>query len=273
MNLYTLINLKRRMGKMKNAERYYEPLDEEIARVSIGDLEILVPEHPFWARFAKGWEPDTERIYRENVKQGSVILDVGAWIGPTLIFGLYCGASSIVALEPNPTSFARLQKLVALNPDFNARITLINRALHSRPGKLDMGQIRGEEDTSMFSISGNGVEVETISLFSLIDDYRLDQIDLIKIDIEGAEALLLDELQALSDRAGQVIHLSVHVPMFPETSDIERMARVLSAFSVTDDRGDRLQPEELHARLTTKERFPEWGTQHGNFFELLLVAR
>ena len=261
------------MRTMKNAERHYERLGQDTALVSIDNLTMVVPAHPFWDRFAAGWEPDTERIYLEHVTQGSVVLDVGAWIGPTLIFGLYCGASKIVALEPNPASYASLAKLVALNPGIEHRVTLINRALHSRPEKLNMGQTGGDEDTSMFGIAGSGVEVETISLFSLFDDYGLDRIDLIKIDIEGAEALLLDELKVLSGRTGQVVHLSIHVPMFPETSDLERMAKVLSAYSVTDDRGGLLRPEELRTRLTTKERFPEWGTQHGNFFELLLVAR
>ena len=261
------------MRKLKNAKRHYEPLNQEIARVSIDDLEILVPEDPFWLRFAAGWEPDTERIYRENVKHGSVVLDVGAWIGPTIIFGLYCGASRIIAVEPNPASFLRLQKLVKLNPDIEKRITLVNRALHPCPGKLTMGQMEGEDDTSMFGISGRGVEVETIALSDLIDEHALDQIDLIKIDIEGAEALLLAELEMLSGLTGQVVHLSVHVPMFPKSSNLERMAEILSAFIVTDDRGGGLSAEELRARLLSTERFPEWGTQHGNFFELLMVAR
>ena len=259
--------------EMETAIRRYESRADDIGMVSIGDLEILVPHHPFWEKFAKGWEPDTERIYRNLVKPGSVVLDIGAWIGPTVVFALYCGASRIIALEPNPDSYLRLTRIKALNPQIADKVTPINCALHSTSGKLKMGLVAGEMDSSTFGISGSDVEVDTISLEKLIQEFRLDRIDLIKIDIEGAEALLPDELERLSRRPGQALHLSVHVPFFPETADRQRLAKSLSGFTIYDDRGEKLSAKSLQHRLLSSESHPAWGTQHGNFFELLLIAK
>jgi FkbM family methyltransferase len=258
---------------MKKAIRKYEPLGQGISKVSMDAFEILVPEHPFWSRFAQGWEPDTERIYRKTIKEGSVVLDIGAWIGPTLVFALYCGATKVIALEPNPNSFSRLERLIALNPDIADRVTLIDRALHPTPGKLKMGLPENESDTSTFGIGGEGVEAETISFNSLMRKYAPGNVDLVKIDIEGAEALLAAELRQLSRRTGQVVHLSVHVPLFPETADKELFANSFSGYDIFDDRGERLSQSVLQQRVLTIESHPEWGTQHGNFFELLLIAR
>lgn len=257
---------------MIKAVRKIEPIGQGVARVSMDNFEILVPEHPFWSRFAQGWEPDTERIYREFLKQGSVVLDIGAWIGPTLVFALYCGATKIIALEPNPDSYSSLQQLVALNPDIADRIALLNRALHPNSGRLKMGLPENESDTSTFGIGGEGLEVDTITFDWLMREYALDKVDLIKIDIEGAEALLANELEQLSHRTGQVIHLSIHVPLFPEAANKHLFAGCFSRFKIFDDRGERLSHAVLQQRILASEQYPEWGTQHGNYFELLLIA-
>ncbi len=252
--------------------RQYKLLNEELGKVSIDDLELLVPNHPFWRKFADGWEPDTERIYRSLLGPGSVVLDIGAWIGPTIVFALSSGASKIIALEPNPDSYRRLKKIIELNPSITERVTLVNRALHTTPGKLKMGLAAGEADTSMFGIAGKEYEVDTISLGALLQENQLENIDLIKIDIEGAEAFLHEELEQLSQQPGQAVHLSVHVPFFPEEIDKNRFADSFSNYKIYDDRGEKLSTQLLRHRLLTKESHPQWGTQHGNFFELLLVG-
>lgn len=253
--------------------RQYDLLNEELGKVSIDDLELVVPNHPFWRKFADGWEPDTERIFRSLLGPGSVVLDIGAWIGPTIIFALSTGASKIIALEPNPNSYRRLKKIIELNPSITERVTLVNRALHTTPGKLKMGLATGETDTSMFGIAGSEYEVDTISLGALLQEHQLENIDLVKIDIEGAEAFLHEELEQLSQQTGQAVHLSVHVPFFPEEIDKNQFADSFSNYKIYDDRGEKLSTQLLRHRLLSKESHPQWGTQHGNFFELLLVGR
>ena len=255
--------------------RKYVPKANGQARVSIGELSVTVIDDPFWQKFAQGWEPDTLRIYQSCLKQGATVVDIGAWIGPTLLFALACGAEHIYAIEPNPASFEKLKSLVDLNPRLADRITLINKAVSEQTGMVNMALAVNEEDTSMFGIrtgepQGRNVEVESSPLIELIDAHEIDKFDLIKIDIEGAEVMLHRDLEILSRRQCQCIHLSVHVPFFHERSDIQAFAGSLKNYTVYDDRGDLLQFEEVKFRLLSESSHPPWGTRHGNFFELLL---
>jgi len=252
--------------------RDYQPMESELATVIIGDLEVTVPDHEFWKKFASGWEPDTERIYQSSLSQKSTVLDIGAWIGPTILFSLAYGAENIIALEPNPESFSSLQKILMLNPRLNEKVVLLNQAVSNTPGILKMGLVEGESDTSTFGIQGDEIEIETTTITDLIHKYDLNKIDLIKIDIEGSEVLLKDELERLSQIKGQRIHLSIHVPFFPESVDRRSLASALKNFEIYDDRGDQLSFETFKSRLLTDQTHPTWGTKHGNFFEVLLIS-
>ena len=257
--------------------REYVSTKNGFARVSIGDITITVEDDPFWQKFAQGWEPETERIYQAYVKPGSTVLDIGAWIGPTLLYSLACGAETIYAVEPNPHSYSILKNMLRLNPHIESRITLINKAVSSQNGSLNMGLAKDEDDTSMFGIQSddsdsNSIQIEATTLSDLISQYQLENIDLIKIDIEGAEALLDQDLQAISQQH-QTIHLSIHVPFFPESADKHSFASAFKNFIVYDDRGEILSQDTLRHRLMTESSHPDWGTKHGNFFELLLLAK
>ncbi len=254
-------------------ERSYSSLNESLAEVSIANQNITVPEHPFWKKFANGWEPDTERIYQSVVKPGSTVLDIGAWIGPTLLFALACGAGKIIALEPNPKSYLAIKKMLDLNPQIAAKITLLDQAISNKPGVSKMGLVEGESDTSTFGIQGDEVEIQTTTISNLFGRHGLDKIDLIKIDIEGAEGLLADEIAMLSQRSGQKIHLSLHLPLFPKTIDKNRLAEAFQGFDIYDDRGEQLNYQALKVRLTSDEPFPPWGSKHGNYFEVFLIAQ
>ena len=253
--------------------RDYAPQENNLAIVTIGNINVIVPDHPFWAKFAQGWEPDTERIYQSSIQEGSTVLDIGAWIGPTLLFSLACGAEKIIALEPNPHSFLPLTQIIKLNPKLDEKVNLLNQAISDKPGSLKMGLAQGESDTSTFGIQGDEIEIQTTTIDTLINQYNLKKIDLIKIDIEGAEVLLSGDLKRLSKKPGQKIHLSIHIPFFPESADKRSFAQAFKNFTVFDDRGDQLSHQILEQRLLTEQTHPDWGTKHGNFFEVLLIAK
>ena len=253
--------------------RSYKQLNNESGLVCIGNIEATVVHDPFWIKFAAGWEPETERIYRKLVKPGSIVLDIGAWIGSTILFALACGAEKIIALEPNPESYETIRQFIQSNPDYSKRIELTNRAVSNRRETLSMGLAEGESDTSTSGIAGNDFEVEAITLNDIVKEYALEQIDLVKIDIEGAEVFLSEALANLSSKSGQIVHLSVHVSFFPEDSDREGFANSFANFEIYDDRGEELTPTQFKQRILSNESHPDWGTKHGNFFEVLLLAK
>ena len=252
--------------------RHYRLLDDKLGVITLDGSTFRVPHDPFWKRFADGWEPESARLYESAVNRGSVVVDIGAWIGPTILFALARGAARIVALEPNPKSFSALERLVALNPGTESRITLVNAALSECEGSLTMGMPADDDDSSRFGLGGVGVEVRSTTLSRLLEETAVGVPDLVKIDIEGAEVLLSEDLAELSRRRGQVVHLSIHVPLFPEAADRGAFADCLGGFSAYDDRGEWLSTEALRERITSNESHPSWGTRHGNYFELILIG-
>ena len=253
-------------------KRSYTYIDDNFGKVSIGEVEVIVPNHSFWHKFAKGWEPETEHVFQSFIKSGSTCLDIGAWIGPTILFSLAYGAEKIVAVEPNPQSYSVLKKTIELNPHIADKVTLVNLAVSADTGTIKMGLDEDESDTSMFGINKKGIEIQTTTVTGLIEDHQLNQINLIKIDIEGAESLLVNDLIALGKVSNQCIHLSIHVPFFPDSADKHTFAQCFEHFDIYDDRGEQLSHQMLRQRLLSDQPHPKWGTRHGNYFELLLIA-
>ena len=187
-------------------ERSYEQHGDE-GIVTIGDSRARVPHNKFWHKFATGWEPDTERIYRKYVTRGGTVLDIGAWIGSTILFALAAGAGRVVAVEPNPDSFGALDKMLTYNQWMRDRVVLVNGAISDQPEVLSMGLVEGEDDTSTSGISGNDFQIQADTLLQTCSDHDISDMDLIKIDIEGAELLLVDTIRSISTWPGQVVHL------------------------------------------------------------------
>ena len=128
----------------------------------------------------------------------------------------------------------------------------------------------GETDTSTSGLGGSEFTATAITLEQFLADHPPGRMSLVKIDIEGAEALLAKDLFLL---AGQPVHLSMHVPLFPERADVPALVGALSRFDAFDDRGQHLEAGELAERITAHASHPPWGSRHGNYFEVLLVPR
>ena len=83
------------------------------------------------------WEPDTFHIlehYKTN--KNSVYIDIGAWIGPTVLYSanIY---NKVIAIEPDKIAIERLEQNMSCN-NFN-NITLIQKALSNINGRSKFG--------------------------------------------------------------------------------------------------------------------------------------
>lgn len=243
-----------------------------VRTVTVEGRYYQVPDHGFWDRF-ESWEPETRKIFRQIVKGGDTVLDIGAWIGPTVLFALSAGADRVIAVEPNPASRAMLERLINLNPGMGKKVTVVPMAVCNGPSHLHLGQPQGDSDSSLFGIGGRDIVVDCLSIIDLIERQGLKEISLIKIDVEGSEILLAEDFHQLGKRPGQNIHLSIHRPFWPRDSHPEALANALAGYEIWDDRGQALTQADLHRRLVTTRSRPDWGTRHGNFFELRLRAR
>lgn len=140
-----------------------------------------------------------------------VIIDLGAYIGlSVLYFKSLFPSSRIIAVEPNPEAF----KLLSENVEANGLtdVSLFNKAVwkkSQRKGFFIDGTERGWNSTAGFyhgmwtgQQKTTEIEVETITLSELMGD---KYVDLMKVDIEGAETAVLTTSEALLKRVRNLI--------------------------------------------------------------------
>jgi FkbM family methyltransferase len=112
-----------------------------------------------------------------------VIIDAGAFDGDSARrFALAAlGTATIISLEPDPTNFARLRRrrIPGLRPVCLGAWDRRDRLAFADGGSS--GRIRDS--------GGTTVDVDTID--AIVRAQRLDRVDLIKLDVEGAEARAL----------------------------------------------------------------------------------
>jgi FkbM family methyltransferase len=129
--------------------------------------------------------------YRDlfNRRRYSTVLDIGANVGLFSLW-LHSACDKIYALEPTPEHFALLEKLTK---DID-NIEAVNTALADRDGDMDFFISRENSTMNTLVQEVNDtydrrVRVPGLSINSLLHKLALDEVDLVKLDIEGGESL------------------------------------------------------------------------------------
>ena len=148
-------------------------------RAGTNDLTILRAEREIWDEF---------------MVEGDVFIDAGAHIGQYSIM-LSPRFKKVLAVEANPETFKLLEENIRLNGATNVKA--VNGALWCEDGKqLEFFITKVNVSTSSLKwdlIVEEGFTVErkipvyTITLNTLLEKERIEDVDLMKLDIEGAE--------------------------------------------------------------------------------------
>jgi FkbM family methyltransferase len=142
-----------------------------------------------------------------------LVLDVGAHVG-----AFVCWAASraptarIVAFEPEPRNFGDLEGNVLRN-NLEGRVELVNAAAASVDGEVALHVHGGDRQlSSVVAKAGEAVPVRCINLDQYIRTSLQDPIDLLKMDVEGAEWEILSSLR--DDTWARVSRVVVEVHIF-----------------------------------------------------------
>jgi FkbM family methyltransferase len=131
----------------------------------------------------------------ERLRTGSIFVDVGANIGSfTIPAAQKVGINGcVIAVEPSPRIFPYLQRNVALNKVPNVR--LVRRAASDRDGECASFYEAPVEKFGMGSLAPrfqvNPVPILCQTLDTILEEQRVKQVTVIKIDVEGFEAAVL----------------------------------------------------------------------------------
>ena len=157
--------------------------------------------------FQGEYERAVTSIINATVEQGDVCLDVGANFGwyATLLQKL-CGPGGWVhAFEPVPDTFETLKKNVELISD-SSNILINNVAVGDAPGNIEMHVFEGLPNghSSLSTMGRTDYKTVTspmITLDSYLVDQNISKVDFIKVDIEGAELMMLKGASRLFEQA------------------------------------------------------------------------
>ena len=138
------------------------------------------------------------QCYRvELSRERPLIIDCGANIGlATLFFKSMAPDARIIAFEPDPVTFGVLRQNVERNG--LSGVELRNQALWKEEGKLrfHVGELQGGLRMSVLPERkpGRHVEVMSVPLSRTLAEHG--EVDLVKMDVEGVEVEILEELDA-----------------------------------------------------------------------------
>jgi FkbM family methyltransferase len=175
------------------------------------------------------------RIYYFASSSASpLILDAGSNIGMSILFFKWLYPKSrVIGFEPDPQTFEVLQFNVRRNRFDN--VELHNKALHSTPGEIDfyMDPDRagsGKMSTVKERFTGpsarpvRSLKVEAVRLSPFIQE----EVDLLKMDIEGAEVSVIQELaDAGKLRLIKEMFVEYHHHLKSDEDHLSRMLRPL----------------------------------------------
>lgn len=159
----------------------------------------------YWHGFDEG-ESAELIVFRTLAKQAKTILDIGANIG---VFGLAVAVdnpqAAVHAFEPLPDNVSVLRDLIAINGCKN--LTAHDIALSDQEGKatfyVPRNRLCNVRDGSLvagFRDDVDEVPVKLVTLDKFAADNGLTKIDLMKIDVESAEALVLGGARGILKR-------------------------------------------------------------------------
>jgi FkbM family methyltransferase len=191
-------------------------------RVAKGGVEFAVAsgeraDHDvFWDQYGTpAWEPETVAVLEAFARPGVRIVDVGGWIGPTVLLAASLGAS-VLAIEPDPVAAAALRRNVALNPELADRVTVLEAALAACDGHAVLVSPSPDGGDSLSHLAAVrdddawSCEVRTLSVATLLESPEAREAEFFKLDAEAAEYTIVPALREHIAAARPSLYIATH---------------------------------------------------------------
>ncbi len=150
----------------------------------------------------------------ELCRPGMCVLDVGAHVGYfSLLFSVRVGPQGCVnTFEPNPANVTKIREMLKLNQCVNVQLFPVAASDCSEQVRFvteHTGQM-GHIATGPAAASEGCVTVEAVRIDEVARQHEFRRVDLIKLDVEGAEAKALAGMAELLRRDKPVIVCEWH---------------------------------------------------------------
>jgi len=232
--------------------------------ITFDGIEIVYsPKYHFYpiifSMVTDRYEPFTMDLFKKSIKAAMVVLDIGAHIGVyTLLAAWQLGSKGkVYAFEPDPRNLPFLQANIKRN-GFADRVTVVPRVVSAQAGKTSFYLAESTGVSSIFE-KNQEPNAETYVEMIALDDFLEESlvVDVIKMDIEGAELLALEGMQRVINRANS--KLVMFIELNPDAlslggSSCHALLRLLNdigfEINLIDEKNRRL--EEITSDLSDK---------------------
>lgn len=118
-------------------------------------------------------------------------VDIGANIGWYSLCAAKVGYKKIIAIEANPKTFKSLIDNISLN-NYHDKIIALNLAITNKSGIALISNTTSSDQNSILKREGSHLYTLALNLDQLADILSIEEPAHLKVDIEGAEKLLID---------------------------------------------------------------------------------
>ena len=142
-------------------------------------------------------------MHQHRPSEGDTIVDVGAGTGwETLFFSRSVGRSGrVISIEAHPRTFRCLSKMCEKNRLEN--VTLLQAAVVDREQEVQLSNSEEHEGNGIIGVD-SGIRVAGMTLDYIFRSHGLSRVDLLKMNIEGAEKLALSGMGEMAQNTKNV---------------------------------------------------------------------
>lgn len=198
------------------------------------------------------YEPATTRLFHRLLRPGMTVVDIGAHGGYfSLIAASHVGPTGkVYAFEPHPANFRALQINIELNGYKN--IDAVPNAVANRTGSMKLLlNSKGSDRHSLYEgdclSETSALEIKATSLDDFLESQNWAHVDLVKMDIEGAEPAALEGMRLALQRSGirflvtEFSPPSLKAAGFDPVEFLQELSKVgFSVFALEEEKQPRL---------------------------------
>lgn len=193
------------VGRTSAPRRATHQLVDGVKVVTPSGSHLLTP---FVLAEQRDWFEDEIRFLRHWAQPGATVLDIGANYGTfALSLAKAVGPEGrVIAVEPTPDTAACLRESIRCNG--SDHLELLEIALSDEEGVL---HLRLEADSELNALTespcddGNTVEVQSLTLDTVMEARGWPRLGFVKLDAEGAEVRILDGAEETLRRSSPLV--------------------------------------------------------------------
>jgi len=152
-----------------------------------------------------------KEIYNQHgvrVEKGDTVIDIGGHVGMFSIYAAHLSETGkVYAFEPFIENFKRLENHKKINNKEN--LFVFNKGVSSTEGTQTL-YLSPDDNTGGHSLhlktkSENKIEIQTVNLISFCEREKIEKIDFLKLDCEGAEFEIVKSSEPILKKISKIV--------------------------------------------------------------------